>query len=44
MAVIHTDHPVLSRNEQNRCAFMFCMTWIGFFALVGAITFLVSLI
>jgi hypothetical protein len=41
MAVVH-DSPDHLHKDQNRCALMFCMTWVGFFALVGAITFLVS--
>jgi hypothetical protein len=41
MAVVH--HPIASSNkEQNRCAFMFCMTWVGFFAFVGLITWIGS--
>jgi hypothetical protein len=40
MAVVH--HPV--RPETNRCATMFCLTWLGFFVAIGLFTYLVSLI
>ena len=41
MAVVH--HPIeSSHKEQNRCAFMFCMTWVGFFILIGAFGWLAS--
>jgi len=42
--MVMVRHPVLSSKEQNRCAFMFCMTWVGFFAAIGVFTFLVSLL
>jgi len=42
MVMVH--HPVLPSKEQNRCAGMFCLTWIGFFAAIGVFTFLVSLL
>ena len=42
MAVVHYDTTAQPHKDQKRCALMFCMTWVGFFALVGAITFLVS--
>ena len=42
MAVLdHSDHP---SHETKRCATMFCMTWIGFFVVLGVITYLVSLL
>ena len=44
MALVH-HHPVhtgMSRREENRCAAMFCLTWIGFFAAIGVITWLLS--
>ena len=37
MAMSH-HHPVVpASKEQSRCAFMFCLTWVGFFVVVGAI-------
>jgi hypothetical protein len=36
------DRP--DRSETNRCAFHFCLTWIGFFVAIGAFTYLVSLL
>lgn len=42
MAVTHDRQIVMGRNEQNRCAFMFCLTWIGFFATIGAVTWILS--
>lgn len=45
MAVIdHHDLPVHSGQEERHCALMFCLTWIGFFVLLGAVSYLVSLI
>jgi len=43
MAVIdhHHDLPVSNREERH-CALMFCLTWVGFFALIGAVSYLVS--
>lgn len=42
MAVLdNLDHP---SHETRRCATVFCLTWIGFFAVLGAITYLVSLL
>ena len=35
-------HPVMSKKEQNHCAVMFCLTWLGFFAAIGAITWALS--
>jgi len=42
MAVVH--HHDLPAHETNRCATMFCLTWLGFFALLGVATYLISLI
>ena len=41
MAVVH-HHPVMSKPEQHRCAVMFCLTWLGFFALIGGLTWVLS--
>jgi hypothetical protein len=44
MAVIdHHDHATES-HDTNRCATMFCLTWVGFFVLIGLVTYLVHLI
>jgi hypothetical protein len=41
MALVH--HSVESSpKEQNRCAFMFCMTWVGFFVFIGIVTWIGS--
>ena len=29
-------------DDTARCATMFCLTWLGFFAVVGVFTYLVS--
>ena len=42
MAVAHDHRPVMSPKEQNRCAAMFCLTWIGFFAAIGALTWILT--
>jgi hypothetical protein len=42
MAVVH--HHDLPAHETNRCATMFCLTWLGFFALLGVATYLISLL
>jgi hypothetical protein len=42
--MVMVRHPVLSSKEQNRCAFMFCMTWVGFFAAIGVFTYVVSML
>jgi len=42
MAVAHDHHPVMSRKEQNRCAAMFCLTWLGFFAAIGVLTWVLA--
>ena len=36
--------PTLSNKEQNRCATMFCLTWVGFFAAIGVFTYVVSML
>jgi hypothetical protein len=42
MAVLdHHDRPA---HETNRCATMFCLTWVGFFVAIGAFTYLVSML
>ena len=43
MAVLD-HHPVRSSHETNVCAVKFCLTWVGFFALIGVFTYLVSMI
>jgi hypothetical protein len=44
MAVIdHHDHAIES-HETNRCATMFCLTWVGFFVAIGVVTYLMSLL
>lgn len=44
MAVIdHHDLPLSSDAEERHCALMFCATWLGFFALIGLFSYLVSL-
>ena len=40
---------VLDRNdrpdhETNRCAAMFCLTWVAFFAAIGLLTYLFKLL
>ncbi len=41
MALVHHDRPAA---ETNRCATMFCLTWLGFFVAIGVFTYLVSLL
>jgi hypothetical protein len=41
MAVVH--HHDLPAHT-NRCATMFCLTWLGFFAALGVATYLISLL
>src|SRR5665213_3923496 len=42
MAVVHHhDRPL---HETNRCAAMFCLTWVGFFVAIGVFTYLVSML
>jgi hypothetical protein len=42
MALVHSAHTGMSRKEEHRCAFMFCLTWLGFFALIGGVTWVLS--
>jgi hypothetical protein len=42
--MVMVRHPVLSNKEQSRCATMFCLTWVGFFAAIGVFTYLVSML
>lgn len=42
--MVMVRHPSVSNNEQNRCAFMFCLTWVGFFAAIGVFTYLMSML
>ncbi len=41
--MVMVRQPGLSNKEQHRCAFMFCLTWVGFFALIGVFTYVVSM-
>jgi hypothetical protein len=42
MALGH-HHPLVPASaEQSRCALMFCLTWVGFFVLIGAIAWITS--
>jgi len=44
MALVH-HHPAhtgMTRKEEHRCAVMFCLTWVGFFVLLGALTWVLS--
>ena len=36
--------PIVTNREQNRCALMFCLTWVGFFAAIGIGTYLISML
>lgn len=38
MALVHHHHPDMSPREERRCAAMFALTWIGFFAVIALIT------
>ncbi|HKU63785.1 MAG TPA: hypothetical protein VJQ06_01895 [Rhizomicrobium sp.] len=42
--MVMVRHPGVSNKERNRCAFMFCLTWVGFFAAIGVFTYLVSVL
>jgi hypothetical protein len=42
MAIVHDRHSPMSRKEEHRCAVMFCLTWVGFFVLLGALTWILS--
>ena len=36
-------HPVVpASKEQSHCALMFCLTWVGFFALIGALAWIAT--
>ena len=40
MAVLDHDHS--AAPSERACAVQFCLTWIGFFAVVGLITWIAS--
>jgi len=41
--VMSHHHPVApASKEQSHCALMFCLTWVGFFVLLGALTWVLS--
>ena len=40
MAVL--DHHDSVEPSQNHCAVQFCLTWIGFFAAIGLLTWIAS--
>ncbi len=42
MAVADDHHPPMSQGDENRCAAIFCLTWLGFFAAIGAVTWLLA--
>ena len=42
MAIVHDRHSPMSRREENHCAVMFCLTWLGFFAVIGAVTWVLA--
>lgn len=42
MAVL--DHSHRSTQETNLCAVKFCLTWVGFFAAIGVVTYVVSML
>jgi hypothetical protein len=43
MAVLdHHDHA--ASPSGNMCAVQFCLTWVGFFAVIGVVTWLASLL
>jgi len=37
----HNDRPV---HDTNRCAAMFVLTWLGFFAVIGLLSYLSKLL
>jgi hypothetical protein len=44
MALVH-HHPAqpgMTRKEEHHCAVMFCLTWLGFFALIGGLTWVLA--
>jgi len=38
------DHHDRPDHETNRCAAMFVLTWLGFFAVIGLLTYLARLL
>lgn len=39
MALVHHHHHSdMSPKEKNRCAAMFVLTWVGFFAVISLVT------
>jgi hypothetical protein len=42
MAVQGHRETAMSGKERNRCAAMFCLTWVGFFVAVGVIAWVTS--
>lgn len=38
MALVHHHQTDMPPKERNRCAAMFCLTWVGFFAVIGLVT------
>jgi hypothetical protein len=38
------DHHDRSNHETNRCAVMFGLTWLGFFAAIGLLSYLAKLL
>lgn len=41
MAIWDHHYPVASPSE-NQCALQFCLTWVGFFAAIGAVSWIIS--
>ena len=41
MAVLDHDHPITSPS-QNHYAVQFCLTWVGFFVVIGLVTWIAS--
>jgi hypothetical protein len=41
MAVLDQDHPAASPS-QNHCALQFALTWVGFFAVIGIVGWIIS--
>jgi hypothetical protein len=42
--MVTVRQPIVSNSEQNRCAFKFCLTWVGFFAALAVATYLISML
>ena len=42
--MVMVRQPIVSNKEQNRCATMFCLTWVGFFAAIAVATYLISML